>query len=525
MFFTGRNFKITHPQLIFVIIGIVMVEIVWFTTHSQNFTKLSQKISQTDQILLTGQGFSPSELTVAQGTTVTFSTNTGKAFWPASDLHPSHLIYPEFDPKIPIQPDKSWVFKFDKVGIWNFHDHLSPGFRGKIIVTGRSTSQSAQEIPNILPPAQTIPQNLQQLATQIINTCQTSSYHPACYDQEIPKLMDQGTSMEEAFQVTKAVQSQDPTYSYCHVLGHNLSAKEVQKDPTQWKEVVSRCPSGMCSNGCIHGGFQEKFRAEYLTPNQVDQIKPDLMTICEDRASWHPTGLEQASCYHALGHLTMYITQANLNKSVSLCDEISVKSDGRDFRQLCYDGVFMQIYQPLEPEDFALVKGKQPTSDQVTNFCSQYSKLPKASCLSESWPLFRESLLQRPISLIEFCSKEELSGQARCYEGLFYVLTAQFNFDTTRIKNYCQALPEKTNTGVDIQSQCFANAASRMIETDYRNIDKSIELCAQSQKNQQSCFNELVYFSTYNFHQGSQEFFHLCQSLPDPWKTTCLSSN
>src|SRR5204863_55132 len=125
-----------------------------------------------------------------------------------------------------------------------------------------------------------------------------------------------------------------------------------------------------------------------------------------------------ASCYHALGHLTMYVSNADIDKSVSLCDEIATKPDGRDFRQLCYDGVFMQIYQPLEPEDFALVKGKQPTKDQVSGFCNKYNSMQKASCLSESWPLFFEDLKTRPLATVEFCDKEEVSRRERCFDGI-----------------------------------------------------------------------------------------------------------
>jgi hypothetical protein len=195
-------------------------------------------------------------------------------------------------------------------------------------------------------------------------------------------------SMEDAFQVTGLVQQEDPTYQYCHVLGHELAAREVKKNPDGWKDVVSRCPSGMCSNGCIHGGFQERFRAESFTDQQITSIKPDLKVICEDRASWHPTGLEQASCYHALGHLTMYLTSGEVGRSLPLCDELSLKSSVRDYRQLCYDGVFMQIFQPLEPEDFALVHGKQPIKETFGAYCDNYSGTQRGSCISEGWPLF-----------------------------------------------------------------------------------------------------------------------------------------
>lgn len=86
------------------------------------------------EIILTENGFLPNEITIKNGDKIKFSTNTNKPFWPASDLHPTHGIYPEFDPLKPIDPDKSWTFQFLKSGRWKFHDHLSSEFRGSITV-------------------------------------------------------------------------------------------------------------------------------------------------------------------------------------------------------------------------------------------------------------------------------------------------------------------------------------------------------------------------------------------------------
>lgn len=94
------------------------------------------EISEDAKIItLTSDGFSPSELTVTQGDTVTFVSTAGELFWPASNLHPSHTIYPEFDPQMPVSPTESWSFTFTKVGEWKFHDHLAPYFTGVITVT------------------------------------------------------------------------------------------------------------------------------------------------------------------------------------------------------------------------------------------------------------------------------------------------------------------------------------------------------------------------------------------------------
>ncbi len=360
---------------------------------------------------------------------------------------------------------------------------------------------------------------IEQYAQEVLRACRQANYRPTCYDEEIPKLMDY-ISMEDAFKVTRIVQDNDSSYAYCHVLAHELSAREVQKDPLNWKDVVTRCPSGMCSNGCLHGGFQEKFRAESFTPEQIEELKPDLYSLCERRDSWNPTGMEQASCYHALGHLTMYVTGADIFKSLEVCDETALKKDGRDFRQLCYDGAFMQIFQPLEPEDFDLVEGKEVKKEELEKFCSQFSGHEKASCRSEGWPLFRDEL-QKPAELVKYCSKSDPSELGRCYSAIIYVMAAQFGLDSDKIYEYCSGLPNP------VSGQCFANSASRMIETDYRNINKAVTLCtraAEFDRNNQ-CLNEMLVYSDYNFHRDSPEFAEICQALPPGWKEKCLSGN
>lgn len=89
---------------------------------------------QTYTITLKESGFEPQNLTINQGDVVVFTSQQGKEFWPASDLHPTHGIYPEFDPQEPIETGKSWQFTFNKKGGWKYHDHLSPFFRGTISV-------------------------------------------------------------------------------------------------------------------------------------------------------------------------------------------------------------------------------------------------------------------------------------------------------------------------------------------------------------------------------------------------------
>ncbi len=77
--------------------------------------------------------FEPAELTIKTGETVLFLNKGNEQHWPASNIHPTHGIYPEFDPQVSFGPNEFWSFTFDKAGNWRYHDHLFPEMKGVII--------------------------------------------------------------------------------------------------------------------------------------------------------------------------------------------------------------------------------------------------------------------------------------------------------------------------------------------------------------------------------------------------------
>ncbi len=88
----------------------------------------------TVTIVRTENGYEPKEVTIKKGDIVLWKNESEEFHWPASDLHPTHGIYPEFDPLKPIAPGDEWKFKFDKVGVWKFHDHIRANKTGTITV-------------------------------------------------------------------------------------------------------------------------------------------------------------------------------------------------------------------------------------------------------------------------------------------------------------------------------------------------------------------------------------------------------
>ncbi len=92
-------------------------------------------LMRESQVVLVKDGsFSPAKLIVKKGTNVVFKNAGKRSHWPASDFHPTHGIYPEFDPQEGIVAGENWEFKFEKPGKWKYHDHLEPEARGIIIV-------------------------------------------------------------------------------------------------------------------------------------------------------------------------------------------------------------------------------------------------------------------------------------------------------------------------------------------------------------------------------------------------------
>lgn len=94
------------------------------------------------------KGFSPANIEVSENTRVVFQNNSTKDFWPASNNHPSHTLYPgsgisecgkvtdgsNFDACGPVKPGVLWSFVFKEKGTWGYHDHLNPSQAGTIVV-------------------------------------------------------------------------------------------------------------------------------------------------------------------------------------------------------------------------------------------------------------------------------------------------------------------------------------------------------------------------------------------------------
>ncbi len=99
-------------------------------------------------ITYTDQGFSPQNVSVAEGQTVTWVNQSSGSMWVASAAHPDHTVYDGTSRSAhcaagysgPVPFDEcsagaSYRFTFDKAGTWKYHNHADASKFGSVTVT------------------------------------------------------------------------------------------------------------------------------------------------------------------------------------------------------------------------------------------------------------------------------------------------------------------------------------------------------------------------------------------------------
>lgn len=227
----------------------------------------------------TSTGFVPSKITIHKGQAVVFISATGKEFWPASDFHPTHGVYPAFDPKRPLKADESWRFVFDRAGVWNFHDHLSERTTGTIIVLGK--------------PGETLQTCLSHAATSSPDDL------AECWSVDITETLE-SKGLSAAFDMFALLYAQNPSFRglSCHDAGHILGASAY----TEYEDnhhAIDRPETSYCGYGFYHGFIETMLRDQ--GPAQYAKVRAYCSALKTNGQLNNPSG----ACFHGIGHAAL----------------------------------------------------------------------------------------------------------------------------------------------------------------------------------------------------------------------------
>jgi hypothetical protein len=358
------------------------------------------------------------------------------------------------------------------------------------------------------------------LAQGVVDVCKPESDYVKrthCYEKNIPALMDGSVSMEQAFRIVGLVLKEDMGYRSCHVTAHLITSKEVVKDPSKWKDVVARSPTNICGTGAYHGAFQERFREEAMPDASPEELHAILDGACDPRQNWNPTLLDQSSCMHGMGHLLLYITQADVPKAVQACEELA-DLPRHDFRRTCIEGVFMQLFQPLEPEDKDLIAEiEDEVRSDPAKFCKTFIGLPQYLCIKESWPAVEGSATE-PASMEALCNQISEREEARyCASAMIYPVVERLEYNFDLVLAFCRGVSD-----FDFRGMCYGRTASKIVWANIKNWEKAVRICTEApEESQPACWHELSSYTSQGLQKDSPERRGICSSVPDAWKNMC----
>jgi plastocyanin len=324
---------------------------------------------QTHQVVLTSDGFVPKELTIAVGDTVEFSTDRTEPFWPASNVHPEHTIFPLFDPQEPIPPDTTWKFTFDIPGRYSYHDHIAANYTGKIIVAGEGEETYISDIT---------------ACASIDDIGQKQQ----CWDEQLERVLEvQGLSV--AFDYFVALYQTEPDIpKACHGWGHILGKAgydlyKAGEDPGL------RAEASYCGYGYFHG-----FIAALISDTGDITKAAEFCEYAVETLQDTIPGIYQ-NCVHGIGHgaTSMLVEDPNnwgkfqyvVDEATKICEALYTAP--YDLQE-CFDGVYNEIHQVIHKNDYGFSYDEFLAFGDPFYYCQLQKEEYKESCYFEFAGLF-----------------------------------------------------------------------------------------------------------------------------------------
>ncbi|NQV93223.1 cupredoxin domain-containing protein [Candidatus Kaiserbacteria bacterium] len=494
MDFITKKINVSKAVVALLLISIVIIGYVLYLNSKKEGTHSG--VIKENTINLSDEGFYPQELTVSKGTTVTFTNTRDHYFWPASNLHPTHGIYSEFDPKKPISPTNSWSFTFMNVGEWEFHDHLAPYFTGIItVVDGEETL--AQD------------------------RCKDNRGSTECWQKPLLKALEED-GLEASLDLLKELYSDEPDFDdNCHSVTHNIGIaayKNFLKD----KDSILTPKAAYCASGFYHG-FMEAFLS---VTRDVEAAREFCLYVEEKLSDKSPDAGFQ--CFHGIGHGLMdlavftsfadgvtKVDEHSLTKpALEMCEVASVREEEL-YR--CTSAVFNSIANYYYENEYGL---EADISDPLW-LCREQPEKYKQSCygnMNSTLSYVADRDFSRASSFVEKMEDTQYAPETMRYLSLTVSLSVKNEDDARKVVSVCRGLRES------LQEPCLSGIAHGFLEhgTPGLEYQDAIRFCSYpifTDKESSICLTAAL--SNLSVWYGEDKVNMICSNIEERYKKYC----
>ncbi len=448
------------------------------------------------KVNLTEEGFSPNPIAIKVGQAVIFTSSRDKPFWPASDLHPTHTIYPEFDPKRPINPNESWSFIFSKSGRWRYHDHLAPEFTGEIIVSDNTSVSPRLD--------KSMGSNCENLEENQAIECWFNFVEASVKTKGINTTYE---TMATLFKSNLVFAKN--CHAYTHRIGQiGYSLFSEHKDFSLDKNTA------FCGYGFYHG-FMEALLEK---GGSYDQAK----SFC-DFATTHLSGSASdagMACYHGIGHgfadyfdPVVYRDPKDIaSKTLNLCKKIA-DNDQKLFR--CGSGVFNALALSMGYNKLPLDK-KDPLS-----LCREQTGVFKDACYSDMQVL-----------VLDILSKHDFTEASRYIEAIIDDHDA-INSIEVMSSGRTKSILDKSDYSLEVAScralqerlvhSCVIGIAAGLMEFGEPGQEyvKAVSFCAHSvaENEREDCYKRTLNYSRNIYTR--EKLKEICATIDEKYRYFC----
>lgn len=402
--------------------------------------------SQIQVIEMTSNGFKPESVSIDQNSSVIFINRDNVGHWPASNVHPTHELFPEFDPRRPIEPGQSWAFRPKKTGEWKFHDHLFPHIKGILIVTkeGKNVATNSAD-SSLIEKAKGVFGGLFSKIQKIISMYFKQNQVLSAEDFLKLSSQDQIVVLKDMADMKSAIEAWDflrknfkgqaGSSGNIHDLAHLVGS--LLYENLGFKGLSSCSPD--FAYGCYHGFLDRAFEKD-LTHLQ------DAEDACSKLGPENSGPV--ASCIHGIGHgVASFYSVEDIKGALSSCRKLT---SGSEF---CFDGVFMEFARSAPGDFYKKEDLLYPCDDLESQFGYAYSFACGRNQTAVLMGRFNLSFDE----VVNVCLNSESTPiKQSCFDSLGFSVASTGDVD--KIVTLCQKINEP-----EFAKRCIKAAAGELV--------------------------------------------------------------